>query len=135
MRGYTVPLEERVTFLDVSVDRRGDAPFLLVEIPTQYDLRRGFGHHVSETLKVTIGNDACIVGRKDAIMAELHSCLLDRLYKFVLSRAWDKDVIRSYANLRKGKRKSSKNNTVRCFRTLPGRHSGFCHIGHALQRS
>jgi hypothetical protein len=53
-----IPLEERVVFLDVSVDGRGDASFLLVIIPTQYDLRRGFGHHVSETLKVTIGNDA-----------------------------------------------------------------------------
>jgi hypothetical protein len=101
---YAVPLEERVAFLDVSIDRRGDASFLLVEIPTQYDLRGGFGHQVSETLKVTIGNDARVVGRKDAIVAELHGCLLDRLYKFILSRAWDKNVIRSYANLRKGRR-------------------------------
>jgi hypothetical protein len=53
-----IPLEERVVFLDVSIDRRDDAPFLLVEIPAHYDLGGGFGHHVSETLKVTIGNDA-----------------------------------------------------------------------------
>ena len=102
MRGY-IPLEECVVFLDVSIDRRGDTSFLLVKIPTQYDLRGGFGHHVSETLEVTIGNDARVVRRKDAIMAELHSCLPDRFYKSVLSRAWDKDVIWSYANLGKGR--------------------------------
>ena len=34
-------------------------------------------------------------------MAELYSRLLDRFYEFILSRAWNKDVIRSYANLRK----------------------------------
>jgi hypothetical protein len=110
VRGYTVPLEERVAFLDVSKDRRGDASVLLVESPTQYDLRRGSGHHVSETLKVIIGNDAreAVVGRKDAIVAELHGCLLDRLHEFILSRARDKDVIRSHANLRNGGRRFSR---------------------------
>lgn len=64
-------------------------------------LGRGSCHHVSETLKVTIGNDAqeAVVGRQDAIVVELHGCLLEHVREFILSRARDKDVIRNHANL------------------------------------
>jgi hypothetical protein len=51
---------------------------------------------------VALGNDARVrVGRKGAIDVELYGSLLDRLYKVVLSRPWDKDIIWSHANLRK----------------------------------
>jgi hypothetical protein len=56
--GVDIPLEECVVLLDVPIDCRDDASCLLVEISAHYDLRGGFGHYVSETLKVTIGNDA-----------------------------------------------------------------------------
>jgi len=61
-------------------------------------------------------------------MAELYSRLLDRFYEFILSRAWNKDVIRSYANLRKREEFQSPENTVvlsrftwPAFRVLPYR--------------
>ncbi len=50
---------------------------------------------------MAFGNDARIrVGRKHAVKAELYSCLLDRFYEGVLSRAWYEDVVGRHANLR-----------------------------------
>jgi hypothetical protein len=109
------PLEEGIAFLDVPVDRRGNVSTLLIRISTNDDLPGGFLHYVSETLEVTFRNDARVrVGRKSAIEAELHGRLLDRLYKSVLSRARDEDVVRSYANLRE-----------RRFRSVGKRSFGF----------
>jgi hypothetical protein len=102
-RARILPFKERVAFLDIPIDCRGDTSPLFVCIPADDDLPGGFCHHVLETLEVALGNNACVrVGRKGAIDVELHGCLLDRLYKIILSRAWNKDIIWSHANLRKG---------------------------------
>lgn len=79
-------LEEGIAFLDVAVDRRCDASFLLLRISTNDDLPGGSLHHVSETLEMGFGHDAGVrVGRKSVIEAELGGCLLERLHEGVLS--------------------------------------------------
>ena len=50
--------EEGIAFLDVAVDRRGDASPLLLRITTDDDLPGGSLHHVSETLEMAPGHDA-----------------------------------------------------------------------------
>jgi len=96
------PFEEGIAFLDVPVDRGGDAPPLLIRFSTDDDLPRGFLHQALETLEVTRGDDASVrVGRKSVTEVELPGRLFDRLHKGILSRARDKDVVGSYTNLRR----------------------------------
>ncbi len=110
-----IPFKDWVIFLDILVDCWNDVSFLLIKIPTKddvcnlEDLVIMFWRH----LKVTIWNNAPIWVRcRCAIKAELHSCLLDCLYIVILSWSQDKDIIRSHANLWKGKRFSQT--TLQC---------------------
>ena len=98
-----VPLEEGIAFLDVLVDCWGDASLFHVDISPNHELGGRFGHHISKTLKVALGDDASVrVGSESLIEAELCGCLLDRVNKGILSRAWDQDVVRRHADLRDG---------------------------------
>jgi hypothetical protein len=63
---------------------------------------------------MAIGDDAPVRVRGECtVKAELYGCLLNRVDKSILSRAWDKDVVGCHANLRE--EISISERIVRCF--------------------
>jgi hypothetical protein len=141
------PLEEGVALFDVLVDRRDDAPLRLVRLATEDDLAGGLGHEISEAPKVAFGDYARVrVRGESALEAERRGRLLERLYKGVLSRARDEDVVGSRADLRKRGGFSATTSCEGCFVVLrplktgsffflPGRRSETCPRGRASRRS